>query len=68
MSIEVHFNTDDFCKYMKNVGVACDNFTDAITKYLIKKNNKEIEKIAKEYRKDPLYKELEMMFKEGDNA
>lgn len=34
MSVEVNFNTDDFVKYMKNVKIACDNFTKAMAKYI----------------------------------
>lgn len=54
MSIKFDFNTDEFVGCMKDAEIIYDKLNNAMLECLIKNNNKEVEKIAKEYRKDPL--------------
>ena len=51
MSIKVDFNTDDIFEYMKNVKVACDNFTRAVARYMYKNRFKILKELIEENNK-----------------
>jgi len=63
MSIKINFNTDDFVETFKDAAIIYDKLNDAMLECLIKNFKEEVEKIAKGYRRAPLYKELEMRLK-----
>ena len=51
MSVKVDFNTDDIFVYMKNVKIACDNFTKAMAKYMYKNRYKILKELVEENNK-----------------
>lgn len=51
MSVKVDFNTDDIFEYMRNVKVACDNFTRAVAKYIYKNRFKILKELIEENNK-----------------
>lgn len=51
MNIKVKFNTDDFIENMKNVKIACDNFTRAVAKYIYKNRFKILKELIEENNK-----------------
>ena len=51
MSIKINFNTDDIFEYMKNVKIACDNFSKAMAKYMYKNRYKILKELIEEHNK-----------------
>ncbi len=51
MRVKVDFNTDDIFEYMKNVRIACDNFTKAVAKYMYKNRYKILKELVEENNK-----------------
>jgi len=48
MSIKFDFNTDDIFEYMKNVKIACDNFTKTVAECMYKNRFKILKELIDE--------------------
>lgn len=51
MKEKVNFNTDNFFEYMKNINIACDNFSKAVAKYMYENRYKILKELIEESNK-----------------